>query len=46
MDEFIREPEAKLDALGAVDEIRDVVDGEADPDEEYGHAAESPVIGI
>ncbi|WP_433262343.1 hypothetical protein ACQPZF_29190 [Actinosynnema sp. CS-041913] len=38
LNEFIEDPEAKLDALGEVDGTRDVVDGEADPDEEYEHA--------
>ncbi|MBB5956803.1 hypothetical protein FHS29_003396 [Saccharothrix tamanrassetensis] len=37
LDEFIEEPEAKLDLLGEVDGTRDVVDTEADPDEEYEH---------
>ncbi|MEU4804470.1 hypothetical protein [Actinosynnema sp. NPDC023587] len=37
LDEFIDDPDAKLDALGEVDGTREAQDPDADQDEEYRH---------
>ncbi|MEV0681462.1 hypothetical protein AB0I60_33565 [Actinosynnema sp. NPDC050436] len=37
LDEFIDDPEAKLEALGEVDSTREAQDADTDPDEEYQH---------